>query len=372
MAAIDFPTSPTTGQLFAAANGVTYMYNGTLWLVQAGPGGGTGDFAASAASVSLPTSAGVPTLAVIQGNAGAYFNPANTRYTPPAGKYYLYAYMSGSLAGAATNLSIVLRKNGTVLPSASSQITTAAAGFVGNVSCDMNVDANGSDYFDITVVGTPATTNGINIVFGAFPLTGMQGPMGSPFGGGTGDFCALLTGPTALPTTASIATTMPVVSGNSGGWYVPATGRYTPPVGRYMISASMFGTNPSAISNLNLDIRKNGVGIQSSVDTTPTSNNWANVSCDIIADANGSDFFDVRIAGTVAGTTGTNITFQAFPLTGMQGPAGPVGLLSGAGAPSMSATKGTLYTNTTATTTTTRLYINIDGATTWANFTASA
>ena len=47
MAAIDFPTSPTTGQLFSAANGVTYQYNGTLWLVQAGPGGGTGEVTAN-------------------------------------------------------------------------------------------------------------------------------------------------------------------------------------------------------------------------------------------------------------------------------------------------------------------------------------
>jgi hypothetical protein len=48
-------------------------------------------------------------------------------------------------------------------------------------------------------------------------------------------------------------------------------------------------------------------------------------------------------------------------------------LQSGAGPPTgLTATKGTLYTNTTATTTTTRLYINTDGGTTWASFTASA
>lgn len=47
--------------------------------------------------------------------------------------------------------------------------------------------------------------------------------------------------------------------------------------------------------------------------------------------------------------------------------------ISGTGAPTgVSARKGSLYVNTTATTTTTRLYINTDGGTTWANFTASA
>ena len=49
------------------------------------------------------------------------------------------------------------------------------------------------------------------------------------------------------------------------------------------------------------------------------------------------------------------------------------GIYTGDGAPTgLTAEKGSLYVNTTATTTTTRLYINTDGGTTWANFTASA
>jgi hypothetical protein len=32
MAALDFPASPTTGQIFVAPNGVTYQWTGTLWL----------------------------------------------------------------------------------------------------------------------------------------------------------------------------------------------------------------------------------------------------------------------------------------------------------------------------------------------------
>lgn len=49
-----------------------------------------------------------------------------------------------------------------------------------------------------------------------------------------------------------------------------------------------------------------------------------------------------------------------------------IDLIVGSGAPTMSAPKGTLYINVTAMTTTTRLYINTDGGTTWAYFTASA
>ena len=32
MAAIDFPASPTVGQLFTAGNGVTYKWSGVMWL----------------------------------------------------------------------------------------------------------------------------------------------------------------------------------------------------------------------------------------------------------------------------------------------------------------------------------------------------
>lgn len=50
-----------------------------------------------------------------------------------------------------------------------------------------------------------------------------------------------------------------------------------------------------------------------------------------------------------------------------------ISFIVGSGAPTgVSAGKGSLYINTTASTTSTRLYINTDGGTTWASFTASA
>ena len=48
------------------------------------------------------------------------------------------------------------------------------------------------------------------------------------------------------------------------------------------------------------------------------------------------------------------------------------GIYRGDGAPSFKAPKGSLYVNYSATTTITRLYVNTDGSTTWAYFTASA
>ena len=49
------------------------------------------------------------------------------------------------------------------------------------------------------------------------------------------------------------------------------------------------------------------------------------------------------------------------------------GIVRGSGAPTgISAQKGALYINVTASSSTTRLYVNTDGGTTWASFTASA
>ncbi len=49
-----------------------------------------------------------------------------------------------------------------------------------------------------------------------------------------------------------------------------------------------------------------------------------------------------------------------------------LGIFFGTSAPSFAAAQGSLYSNTGASTATTRLYVNTDGSTTWANFTASA
>jgi hypothetical protein len=45
---------------------------------------------------------------------------------------------------------------------------------------------------------------------------------------------------------------------------------------------------------------------------------------------------------------------------------------TGSGVPTFSASKGSLYINTSGTATTARLFINTTGATAWAYFTASA
>lgn len=47
-------------------------------------------------------------------------------------------------------------------------------------------------------------------------------------------------------------------------------------------------------------------------------------------------------------------------------------ILIGAGVPTLTASKGTLYINTTGSSTVTRMYINTDGATTWTAVTTVA
>jgi hypothetical protein len=49
-----------------------------------------------------------------------------------------------------------------------------------------------------------------------------------------------------------------------------------------------------------------------------------------------------------------------------------IGLQAGAGAPTYSASKGSLYVRTDGSSTSTRIYVNTDGATTWTNVTTAA
>ena len=324
---IDFPASPTDGQIFSAANGVVYKYSATYssWLAQnpTPPLGGTGDFCATGSSGPLTTSfATLLPATIISGNAGSVYSSSTGRYTPPAGRYCINASMSAYSVSAATNASLQLRKNGTSIGAFTA--TTMGANGQREIPITMNVDANGSDFFDIQGMTNPAGQAAL-VMFSAFPLTGMQGPTGGAPGPVVGDFVALLAGPTTLPTAPGTATTMPVVLGNSGGYYTPANGQWKPPAGRYAIIGSMTAINNAASSNTTINIRKNGTVIQAANGAAAAAGYWVNVNATIIADANGSDIFDLQVYGTGANTSAYNFTFQATPTQGMVGPQGPMG-----------------------------------------------
>src|SRR5215475_14405173 len=151
--ALDFPNSPTAGQLYAAPNGVTYQWSSTYtaWLPLSVTSAGVGDFFANwlvSGFTSAPTTVLFPN--VISGNAGGWYSPGpggTGRFTPPAGRYYISAGSTISWAGGITNPAIALRKNGTAVVTIYE--TTGAANHVATPTVEGSFDANGTDWFDI-------------------------------------------------------------------------------------------------------------------------------------------------------------------------------------------------------------------------------
>jgi len=168
--ALDFPNSPTSGQLYAAPNGVTYQWSSTYtaWLPLAVTSAGVGDFYAQGA-VSLPVAATTLTLPVVSGNAGGWYSAATGRYTPPAGRYLIFAQTNGGWSGGATNIACTLRKNGSAAVGTNN--TTGAANYTTSTPLAVVVDANGTDYWDVQ--GSSSAGVGISYPqwFGAFPIS---------------------------------------------------------------------------------------------------------------------------------------------------------------------------------------------------------
>ena len=180
---IDFPSSPTIGQtLYVPGNGITYRWDGTLWLAgpNVGPGyGPTGDFFAAVVSSGFgatPVTCLWPANSIVSGNSGNWYNPTNGRYTPPAGRYHIFSSIGFGLTTSATYGVITLRKNGVAVISASQ--TPGAASWQGDPSVQVNVDANGTDWFDITMSANNGTNINCWLWFGAFPIAGAKGPPG--------------------------------------------------------------------------------------------------------------------------------------------------------------------------------------------------
>jgi hypothetical protein len=111
----------------------------------------------------------VSSYTIMSGNSGGWLNVSNGRFTPPVGRYQLTGllqlYSSSSLIiGAAT-----LRKNGVVIPGTNFNSTSPAAN--NNTECVTAaiVDANGTDYFEMTAYGHVAASV-TQALFLAFPV----------------------------------------------------------------------------------------------------------------------------------------------------------------------------------------------------------
>lgn len=178
---IDFPNSPTVGQTYTASNGISYIWNGTLWLTTSSSGNG-GDFFATGGSLGILTTDTVLLFnTVLTGNSGNWYNPANGRFTPPAGRYKIWAGVNWYSSSGAIQAAIKLRKNGVVV--GKEVFAGATAANIGVFShLDMVLDANGTDYFDIigrSGASGPTPSDAL-IWFGAFPISGIKGPPGDP------------------------------------------------------------------------------------------------------------------------------------------------------------------------------------------------
>jgi len=175
------PASPTAGALWWKSDiGQLFLYyqdpNTTQW-VPAAPAPsvvGTaspvlGDFFATLAGTISTTLTTILFNTVASGNSGGWYNPSNGRYTPPAGRYFLYAAINGGWTGGVTNMAINLRKNGTVI--LATNVTAASGGFTINNPVQVTVDANGTDYFDVTANSSGGTSApGYTHWFGAIPV----------------------------------------------------------------------------------------------------------------------------------------------------------------------------------------------------------
>ena len=178
---IDFPNAPTVGQVFYASNGIAYRWDGTTWIAgpTTGPGyGPTGDFFATMLYPGVNVGATFTTLMppVVSGNAGGWYNVANGRYTPPPGRYFLHADVSGYAATAAAGyLGVQLRKNGMAV-----QDNYAFTGYsyYAAPTVSATLDANGTDWFDMQASCNQTQTVSESITFLAYPIAGAKGPPG--------------------------------------------------------------------------------------------------------------------------------------------------------------------------------------------------
>jgi len=108
---------------------------------------------------------------VRSGNSGAWLNVANGRFTPPVGRYHIWAGANWYSSSQAIPCVLFIRKNAVRV--GDEIFNSAAAVGTGVTSAiAMQLDANGTDYFDVMGrTGAGATTpSGGQLWFGAHRL----------------------------------------------------------------------------------------------------------------------------------------------------------------------------------------------------------
>jgi hypothetical protein len=166
--------SATSSQVFFAAFPI---------LGAVGPPGPVGPASAGDFTATFQSGGGIPTSdttlvlpTVATGNSGGWYSNSTGRFTPPAGRFFLFAeYMATQTAGS--HCSVSIRKNGAAIQY--NRGSVAGNGYYANPSVLIQADANGTDWFDMQISAN-AGAQGSWFVFGAFPITGIQGIQGPP------------------------------------------------------------------------------------------------------------------------------------------------------------------------------------------------
>lgn len=189
------PVNPQQGQQWWYSDNVSG--GGQMFLYYVDPSGAPGQWVASSPSTSAASTtpggdfcatgtgaamSGTPTTLVpttiISGNTGAFYNIANGRYTPPAGRYVLNGWVRIDGPASQSGAFALLYKNGTQLPNAAPGMTVGP-NFVGIATVQVTADANGTDFFEFKGQSGGAGGNAFLYGFSAFPISGIQGPPGA-------------------------------------------------------------------------------------------------------------------------------------------------------------------------------------------------
>jgi len=158
-------------------------------------------------------------------------------------------------------------------------------------------------------------SNGVTYIWSSAYTAWQAQPLSAGY---VGDFMATWTsGFGSWPAGTEFTMVFPTIfTGNAGGWYSTSNGRYTPPRGRYKVSAGYSCYSATAAIATQIKLRKNGAdilpgGIQ---DASTASNQNTEVHQELILDLNGTDYIEVRAwtSGVPSGVNGA--FFTAFPI----------------------------------------------------------
>ena len=173
---LDFPASPTTGQIYNGTNGVNYIWTGAIWVASGASAGGD-VYAKNSTGFGIGTTETVVSFnTIVTGNSGGWYNTSNGRFTPPAGRYFIRVQFTG-YQSTITTIYSTIRKNGVAV--VSMPATTGGNQHVMEPAVDGIFDANGTDYFEASCQASASAVS-VNGFFLAFPISGVKGPPGDP------------------------------------------------------------------------------------------------------------------------------------------------------------------------------------------------